>query len=116
MTILSTLIKIKYVNGYITIKGGHRVGITGEVVINNGEVKNISYIYSLNFRISKEVMGASKEILNYVLDINHNSVYNTLIVGLPGSGKTTILRDLIRNISNGIEELGFIRVEYFCCR
>lgn len=110
------LTKIKYVNGYITIKGGHRVGITGEVVVENGEVKNISYIYSLNFRIAREVIGVSKEILNYVLDINHNSVYNTLIVGLPGSGKTTILRDLIKNISNGIEELGFTRINYICGR
>ena len=110
------LTKIKYVNGYITIKGGHRVGITGEVVVENGEVKNISYIYSLNFRIAREVIGVSKEILNYVLDINHNSVYNTLIVGLPGSGKTTILRDLIKSISNGIEELGFARINHLCGR
>lgn len=110
------LIKTKFVNGYITIKGGHRVGISGEAVIENGQVKNISYIYSLNFRIAQEVQGASNEILNYVLDIKKNSVYNTLIVGIPGSGKTTILRDLIRQISNGIEALNFNRNNCFCCR
>lgn len=102
-------IKIKYVNGYITIKGGHRVGITGEIVVENGEVKNISYIYSLNFRIAKQIENASKDLLQYVLDIENNTVYNTLIVGVPGTGKTTILRDLSKNISNGIESLNFNR-------
>src|SRR5699024_6877643 len=46
-------------NGYITIRGGHRVGITGNVVIKDGQVINISYIYSLNFRIAKQVIGCS---------------------------------------------------------
>ncbi len=96
-------IKIKYVAGFITIKGGHRVGITGEVVIENGKVKNISYIYSLNFRIAKQINGASKNVMEHILDIANNTVYNTLIVGTPGTGKTTILKDLIKNISNGTE-------------
>ena len=71
--------------------------------MENGKVKNISYIYSLNFRIAKQVEGASKNILPYVLDIPNNTIYNTLIAGSPGSGKTTILKDIIKNISNGIE-------------
>lgn len=109
MTIQYMHIKIKSVRGYITIKGGHRVGITGEVVIENGRVKNLSYIYSLNFRIAKQIPNASKNILEYVLDLRNNSIYNTLLVGAPGTGKTTILKDLVKNISNGIKELEFNR-------
>lgn len=74
------LIKIKYVLGYITVKGGHRIGITGDVVMENGKVKNISYIYSLNFRIAKQIEGAANNILKYILNLQNNSTYNTLIV------------------------------------
>lgn len=83
--------------GFITLIGGHRVGISGSVAIKDGIVNNINYISALNFRIAKEVIGVSNKIIKYVL-IN-NEVQNTLIVSKPGMGKTTILRDLIRNIS-----------------
>lgn len=102
-----TVIKIKYVIGYITLKGGHRVGITGNVVVKDGKVINISYISSLNFRIAKQILGASDRIIKYVINKENNTIYNTLIVSSPGVGKTTLLRDLIRRISNGIEQVGF---------
>ena len=94
--------------GFITVKGGHRVGITGSAVIENGKIINIKYITSLNFRIAREIIGCSRKILGQVIDVKENTINNTLIVSPPGKGKTTILRDLIRNISNGVEELGFI--------
>ena len=94
-------------NGYITIVGGHRVGITGDVVLEEGKVKNISYIYSLNFRIARQINGASTELLPHVLDIEKQSVFNTLIVGSPGTGKTTAIRDLAKVISNGSNLFGF---------
>ena len=94
--------------GFITVKGGHRVGITGSAVIENGKIINIKYITSLNFRIAREIIGCSRKILGQVIDVKENAINNTLIVSPPGKGKTTILRDLIRNISNGVEELGFI--------
>ncbi len=94
-------------NGFITIKGGHRVGIVGNVVMQNGKITNINYISSLNFRIARQIKGASTKILRYVLNIENNSIYNTLIVSIPGAGKTTILRDLVRKISNGVEEINF---------
>ena len=94
-------------NGYITIRGGHRVGITGNVVIKDGQVINISYIYSLNFRIAKQVIGCSNVILPYILNLKENSIYNTIIISPPGRGKTTLLRDTIRNISNGMEDYRF---------
>lgn len=93
--------------GFITMRGGHRVGITGNVVMKEGKVANINYISSLNFRIAKQILGCSNKILPYVLQVEDNSIYNTLIVSPPGAGKTTILRDLIRRISNGIEQLLF---------
>lgn len=93
--------------GYITIKGGHRIGITGNVVIKDGQVSNISHIYSLNFRIARQVLECSRPILKYILDIPHNTIYNTIIISPPGRGKTTILRDLIRNLSDGILEYHF---------
>jgi len=74
-------------NGFITIKGGHRVGITGNVVIENNKVLNINYISSLNFRIAKQLIGVSNKILKYILDIDNQTIYNTLIVSPPGSRK-----------------------------
>ena len=101
------VIKIKYVTGYITIQGGHRVGITGNAVIRDGKVININYISSLNFRIAKQILGCSNKIIKYILDNEENSVYTTLLVSPPGVGKTTLLRDLIRQISNGIEAIDY---------
>lgn len=70
--------------GFITVKGGHRIGLTGSCVIENGKVSNINYISSLNFRIAKEIKGSSNEILKYVLNLETNSIYTTLIVSPPG--------------------------------
>ena len=91
--------------GFITIKGGHRVGITGSCVIEDGKIININYISSLNFRIAREKKDVSNKILKYI--IHNDEIANTLIVSKPGCGKTTILRDLVRKISTDIEELNF---------
>lgn len=93
--------------GYITIKHGHRVGISGSVVIEQGKIINVNYISSLNFRIAKQIIGCSNKILKYVLDLENNSIYNTLIVSPPGAGKTTLLRDLIQKISSGVSNINF---------
>lgn len=94
-------------DGYITIRGGNRVGIVGSAVVDNGQVININYISSLNFRIAREKIGCSNSIIQNIIDNSNNSIHNTLIVSPPGCGKTTLLRDIIRNISNGIDEIGF---------
>lgn len=94
-------------HGYITVRGGHRVGITGNCIIENNRVINISYIYSLNFRIAKQIIGAANEIIKHIIDINNNNIFTTLIVSPPGVGKTTILRDLIRQLSMGIDYIKF---------
>lgn len=93
--------------GFITIKGGHRVGLTGSCVIENGKITNIKYISSLNIRIAREVKNCSTRILREIIDIENKTIYNSIIVAPPGRGKTTILRDIIRRISDGIEEINF---------
>lgn len=93
--------------GFITIPGGHRVGIGGSVVVKDGKVTNITNLYSLNIRIAKEIPNCSMPLLQYIIDISKNSVYNSLIVSPPGAGKTTILRDVVNKISNGIPEINF---------
>lgn len=94
-------------DGYITIRGGNRVGIVGSAVIENGQIININYISSLNFRIARQKIGCSNNVIEDIINTKENSIYNTLIVSPPGCGKTTLLRDIIRNISNGIKVLGF---------
>lgn len=94
-------------DGYITIKGGNRVGIVGSAVVDNGQVININYISSLNFRIASQRIGCSNRIIEDIIDNKNNDIYNTLIVSPPGCGKTTLLRDIVRNISNGIKVIGF---------
>ncbi len=91
--------------GFITIKGGHRIGITGSAVIENNKVKNINYISNLNFRIARQIIGCSNNIIKEIINKEENTIYNTLIVSPPGAGKTTLLRDIIRNLSNGTEEI-----------
>lgn len=91
--------------GFITIKGGHRIGITGSAVIENNKVKNINYISNLNFRIARQIIGCSNNIIKEIINQEENTIYNTLIVSPPGAGKTTLLRDIIRNLSNGTEEI-----------
>ena len=93
--------------GFITVKGGHRVGLTGSCVIENGKIINVKHISSLNFRIAREVLNCSTRVLREVIDIENKSIYNTILVAPPGRGKTTMLRDIIRRLSNGIDEINF---------
>ena len=86
-------------NGYITLAGGHRVGITGRVVVEKGHVKTIKNVNGFNIRISHEVKGCADKILPYVAA---KGVKHTIIISPPGCGKTTLLRDLARQISDGI--------------
>lgn len=87
--------------GFITIEGGHRVGMAGQVLIENGRVKNLKQISSLNVRVSHEIVGCADKLFPY---ITHNKqMYHTLLISPPRCGKTTLLRDLIRQISDGNE-------------
>lgn len=89
--------------GYITICGGHRVGLSGQCVMEKDRIKTIKNITSMNIRICREIKGCSKDILKDI--IKNQKVMNTLIISPPKCGKTTILRDLARNISDGIEDI-----------
>ena len=93
--------------GFITVKGGHRVGITGTAVEENGKIINLKYVTSLNFRIARQVLNCSNKIIKEIFDLENHTIFTTLIVSPPGKGKTTILRDTIRRISNGMENLNF---------
>lgn len=85
--------------GFITIRGGHRVGVTGQVVMEGGKVKNVKHISFMNIRVSHEIKGCGLKTLPYM--IGNGRVLNTLIVSPPGCGKTTLLRDVIRLLSSG---------------
>lgn len=78
-------------DGYLTAAGGHRIGLCGECVYENGEVKNIHTVSSVCIRVARDFDGISGQLYKRDSSI--------LIIGSPGSGKTTFLRDLIRNIS-----------------
>lgn len=86
------------VQGFITITGGHRVGVSGTAVMKNSIVTTIRDVNSLNIRIAGEFKGCADEILNKAFN---NKLRNVIIVGPPSSGKTTLLRDIARQISSG---------------
>jgi|LSQX01.1.fsa_nt_gb stage III sporulation protein AA len=95
-------------NGYLTLKGGHRVGIAGKTVLDNGKIKTMKYIKSFNFRISKEVIGAADKIMPYI--ISGKDVFHTLILSPPQMGKTTLLRDIARKLSDGFPGFRGVKV------
>lgn len=92
--------------GYITIEGGHRIGISGQCVIENGTIKTIKHIGSINIRVAKEIIGCSNKIMREI--IKAERVNNTIIISPPKCGKTTLLRDITRNLSNGYTPMSFL--------
>ena len=85
--------------GYLTLRGGHRVGVAGEVALQQGKIVRLQHIYFLNIRIAREKKGCAKPLVEAVRDAH--GIYNTLILSPPGVGKTTYLRDAIRILSEG---------------
>lgn len=88
--------------GYITIQGGHRVGLAGKVITEKGEVKAIRDVTFFNIRVAKQCIGIANPYLKYLT--SSNEWENTILIGPPQSGKTTLLRDIARLVSNGVEE------------
>jgi len=92
-------------NGFVTVDGGHRVGICGKAVLEGGRVRTFKDISFINYRVARQVLGAADKVLRSIIQAN-GSIYNTLIISPPQCGKTTILRDMIRQLSNGIPTMG----------
>ena len=90
-------------NGFFTIQGGHRVGVAGRTVCEQGKVLSFRNICSLNIRVAREKKGCAKDLLPWL--IQGDSIYNTLLLSPPGIGKTTLLRDCIRLLSQGSKAL-----------
>lgn len=86
------------VNGYITLEGGHRAGICGTGVCTDNKVTSVRDVSSINLRIAGEHLGAADELISKVMSEGLKSV---IIAGAPSTGKTTILRDLSRQLSSG---------------
>lgn len=83
--------------GYITVNGGHRIGVAGTAVTENGRVTAVRDICSLNIRISREIKGAADDVIRKFYSHGLSSL---IIAGPPSSGKTTVLRDLARQLSS----------------
>lgn len=85
--------------GYVTVAGGHRVGLAGKVIWERGSTKSMRYISFLNIRLAHEIKGCADRLLPLLYQ--KDMLCHTLIISPPGCGKTTLLRDIIRQVSNG---------------
>lgn len=86
--------------GFLTLRGGHRIGICGTAVVRDGQVATLREISSLSLRIARAVVGQAETLLPQLLE--GERLQNTLIFAPPGAGKTTLLRDLVRGLSDGV--------------
>ena len=85
--------------GFVTVRGGHRLGLCGSLVCKDGYIHNMRYISSLNIRIARQIPGIGNELLHAIR--TENGIPSVLVIAPPGAGKTTLLRDLIRGLSSG---------------
>lgn len=86
--------------GFVTVRGGHRLGLCGSVVSKDGMIHNMRSISSLNIRIARQIPGIGNELLGAIRA--NRTVPSVLVLAPPGAGKTTLLRDLIRGLSSGV--------------
>lgn len=87
--------------GFLTIQGGHRIGLAGKIVMEDGKIKSVKHISFLNVRLSHQRKGCADPVLPYLM--GNQEVHHTLIISPPRCGKTTLLRDLVRQISDGTD-------------
>lgn len=85
-------------NGFISLRGGHRAGICGTAVTGENGIGAVREITSINLRIAREIAGAADEIMEKIF---YKELCGVLIAGIPSSGKTTLLRDLARQLASG---------------
>lgn len=88
--------------GYITLPGGHRAGLTGRAVLEKGSVRTLKNISGINIRLARYIPGAADGILPYLFSRASQRLLDTLIISPPRAGKTTVLRDLARQLSEGL--------------
>lgn len=94
--------------GYITVRGGHRIGVAGKMVMESGSPKTLQNISFLNIRLAHEVLGCSNEVMPFL--IQKQRFCHSLIISPPGCGKTTLLRDIVRQLSNGVKNQNGVTV------
>lgn len=84
--------------GFVTLSGGHRVGFCGRTTVDNGVIRCLSEISSLHLRLAHAVIGAADSVLPHI--VSGREIANTVIVSPPGCGKTTLLRDIARQLAS----------------
>ena len=94
--------------GFLTLPGGHRVGIAGRTVLEQGVIRTMTEISSSNIRFSRQVKGCADGLMPSLWA--GEELCHTLLVSAPGRGKTTLLRDCIRQISDGCGQHGGMTV------
>ncbi|TCS96396.1 stage III sporulation protein AA [Hazenella coriacea] len=94
--------------GYVTVEGGHRIGLVGKVVMDQGKVKHLRDVTGFNVRMARQVIGVGEPIIPYLF--HDNQVENVLIISPPQCGKTTLIRDLARIASTGHEQFASRKV------
>lgn len=87
--------------GFITINGGHRIGIAGKIIFEDDSIRGMKHISFINIRLAHQVKGCADSVLPYLIKEKGDEIYHTLIISPPRCGKTTLLRDMIRQLSNG---------------
>jgi len=93
-------------SGYLTLPGGHRLGLAGRAVVEGGRLCGVRHISSYCLRLAREVRGAAGPVLPWLVDGPAGRVVNSLLVSPPRCGKTTVLRDAVRQLSGGVKALG----------
>lgn len=92
--------------GYLTLPGGHRLGIAGEAVLGPTGIEGLKHITSIHLRLAHEVVGCADPVMRQIVPASGARPLHTLIVGPPGTGKTTLLRDIARQLSLGSPQAG----------
>lgn len=88
--------------GYLSVQGGHRVGVTGKVILDGDRIRGMKYISCINLRLAHEIRGCAEPVMPYLF--RDGQLVHTLVISPPRCGKTTLLRDMIRMLSTGFGE------------